>query len=65
MLFQLHVLTSVAFEPRSKLREVTVDSFAGSPRYHLIEYPSSLSEQSHAVIAQSARALSSSRDDDE
>jgi hypothetical protein len=53
-------LTSVTFEIDSKLREVAVDSFEGSPYLRPIEYPPSLYEQSQEVVAQGAPALSSS-----
>jgi hypothetical protein len=58
--FDCKSLTSVTFEPRSKLRIVTGDSFRGSLYHYLIEYQSSVSERSRAAILQDARVLFSS-----
>jgi hypothetical protein len=42
-------LASVTFESPSKLREITVDTFAQSPRLRPIKYPPLLSEQFRAL----------------
>jgi hypothetical protein len=58
-------LPSVPFQLGSKLCEIAVDTFAGSPRLRPIEYPPSLLELSGATVPRDAGAPLSSIAHDE